>query len=210
MGRLAVGLSLLALFITFQNFSNVPLAVLMPQLSTAQARPVSPTDGNADMRALAPPIPQADDDTVLVTPQAGHDLDSIGQDWMTRQTSALTGGAEQKLLDKMNRKMNRWVNGPDDAKATRATASTSAPGKARMEAVGVQRDGTLTMRPKNVHFSRVNKMDMDLMGSTHLSCQYKGSSVQWDLSRNVVGDVDVNIRHDSKDAANSIHLQYNW
>lgn len=207
MGRLAVGLSLIALFVTFQNFTSVPLAVLRPQLSTAQARPVSPTDGKADMRALAPPNPETEEDSVLVTPQGGHDLDSIGQDWMTRQTNALTGGAEQKILDKMNKKMSRWVNGADDEGAARSPASAD---KAKLRADATEREGSLSMRPKNVRFSRVNKMDMDLMGSTHLSCQYKGSSVQWDLSRNVVGDVDLNIRHDSKDAANSIHLQYNW
>ncbi|MES2966110.1 MAG: hypothetical protein V4760_19680 [Bdellovibrionota bacterium] len=206
MGRLAVVLGLGALFISFQNFSNVPLAVLQPQLSTAYARAVSPTDGRADMRELAPPKPADEDDSVIAVPQSGNDLESVGQDWMTRQTNAITGGAEQKILDKMNRKMNRWVNGPDAGTPKREPGSVT--GVPRTERVASER--TDSVRPKNVRFSRVNKMDMDLAGDTHLSCQYKGNSVQWDLTRNVVGDVDLNIRHDSRDSANSIHLKYNW
>jgi hypothetical protein len=205
MGRLAVVLTLSALFITFQNFSNVPLELLRPQLSTAQARAVSPTDGRADMRELAPQRPEENEDQAIAVPQSGHDLDSVGQDWMTRQTNAITGGAEQKILDKMNRKMNRWVNGdePDHQKK-------SAQGVPRTERQPATKEATVSVRPRNIHFSRVNRMDMDLVGDTHLSCQYKGNSVQWDLSRNVVGDVDLNIRHESRDSANSIHLKYNW
>lgn len=205
MGRLTVGLTLLALFITFQNFTNVPLAVLKPQLSMASARPVSPTDGTADMRALAPAKPEDEEEAVLAIPQSGHDLDSVGQDWMARQTNAITGGAEQKILDKMNKKMSRWVNGDEEPTKKRGPASEVPRSVQKAES-----DQGFTIRPRNVHFSRVNRMDMDLAGSTHLSCQYKGDSLQWDLSRNVVGEVDVNIRHDSKDSANSIHLKYNW
>ena len=207
MGRIAVVLTLALLFITFQNFSNVPLGILKPQISTANARAVSPTDGSADIRKLAPQRPEAEDsDTVIAVPQSGHDLSSVGQDWMARQSKAITGGAEQKILDKMNKRMNRWVNGEGETIKPRQPGSeASAPRTERTTT-----PGRLTMRPKNVHFSRVNKMDMDLVGDTHLSCQYKGNSVQWDLSRNVVGDVDLNIRHDSRDSANSIHLKYNW
>lgn len=204
MGRFTVVVTLLGLFISFQNFTNVPLDVLRPQLSTAQARAVSPTDGRADMRELAPSKPRDEDESVIAVPQSGHDLESIGQDWAARQTNAITGGAEQKILQKMNKKMSSWI-GDDDTQETEANNSARKPASAKAD--GTNRTDA---RQRTFYFSRVNKMDMDLALDTHLSCQYLGSSVQWDLSRNVVGDVDLNLRHDSKDATNSIHLKYNW
>ncbi len=106
---LLLGMFLLFLF---QNFQPIPLERLKPE--AAWARVASPTDGSADMRRLAPPRAQPHAQEVIATPHSGQDMNSISQDWMSRQVHLITGGAEERMLADFNKKMNRMFKFEDE------------------------------------------------------------------------------------------------
>jgi hypothetical protein len=99
----------LGLFLLFQNFNTVPLSALKPDFAQALARPVSPTDGSGDIRKIAPQRQDLEDKPTIATPQSGNDMNSIGQDWLTRQSHLITGGAEERFLRDLNKKLEHLV-----------------------------------------------------------------------------------------------------
>ena len=204
-------IALIILSISFQNFSSIPLGILNPHISTAEARAVSPSDGSADIRKLAPQKPVEQDDPIVATPQSGGDLDSVSQDWMSRETHLITGGAEQKVLDKMNRRMSRWLASTPDEKAQGPQGQPGNGSTSALQTPSEPEGGLLSIvQPKSVRFTKMNQMDMSFENDAHLSCLFRGDSMQLDLSKNVIGNVDVNLRHDTHDDANSVHLKYSW
>lgn len=219
----------------FQNFQPIPLERLKPDF--AYAHPVSPTDGSADMRRLAPARPEPRAEAMIATPQTGNDMNSIGQDWMSRQAHLITGGAEERMLADFNKKMNRMfkfeeVEGeeyPDsgyDSDSTSGDDSGSSNqdngdhAKATIKSGGGRKPASIAkakresdyggFRPTSMQMTAVNRLQLSLRNRTRVSCQFQGSGLRWDISRPVSERFDVSIGHETSEAKSTLRLNYNW
>ena len=66
-------------------------------------------DGGVDIRELAPAHPSLTETSLIAQPQSGHDLGSVGQDWLARQTKLITGPTEERVLAGFNQALNRML-----------------------------------------------------------------------------------------------------
>ena len=87
-------------------------------------------EGGVDIRELAPAHPPLTETSFIARPQSGHDLGSVGQDWLARQTKLITGPTEERVLAGFNQALNRMLtprpeeNQPEENQvAERAPAS---------------------------------------------------------------------------------------
>lgn len=216
------------LLFMFQNFQPIPLKNLVPQLSTASARAVSPTDGSADMRKIAPSRPDVvpEEPKVIAQPQSGHDLGSVSQDWLMRQSHVITGGADEKILADVNRRMNR-VFKKDDSESSFDSSSVSpeninmnqpngnaaqlpAHTSKRKPASVKGEDDYFGMRPTSMNLVAVNQLQVGLQNKTKLSCAFEGSNVRWNVSRPINKTFDVNLQHESTKSKSMLNLNYSW
>ena len=210
------GLSLTGacLLLLFQNFTSIPLSDLKPKFEIVEARVTPASDGSVDIRDLAPHRREIRQREGLVAPQAGHDLNSIGQDWMIRQTHLLTGGAEKEILESLNKRVNRmfkfedvesedWPDGQSGESGDRKPSSEE-------ETEAAEAENAFLPRPKAVKFTAVNRVQMDFDNNTQVTCSFQGSSMQWDFVRPISRTLDLNLRHESSDSKSSVLINYSW
>jgi hypothetical protein len=223
----------LGVFVLFQNFTTLPLSALKPDFAQALARPVSPTDGTGDIRRLAPPRVQQEEKPSIASPQSGTDLNSISQDWLTRQSHLITGGAEERLLQDINKKLERLVtpsktdeqnetladdaNAPTSEKSDEPAHASSKGNRGPasvprivMEKARQSDTGISGMRLTSVRVMSINRVQVGLANKTQLSCSFSGDSMQWNVSRPVSKDFDLNLRHETGQAKSSVQLNYSW
>jgi hypothetical protein len=224
--------------ISFQNFAPVPFDQLNPSLNLAQAarkraehesaQTRTEQDGDSekarDIREWAPLKP-SDGTQTLAMPEASNDLGTIERSWITNQTHLLTGGADQKMLDDLNKRLNRWVKfepvegepwpEPGDDSSDNGPNSGSAPGGSgdddgtpKPDMSGLQ--DLFSMAPKSIRFSQVNRFQLDFKNQSRMSCLITGGGVKLDLSRPIGNRVDVGVAHDMAAKSSTVHLQYNW
>ncbi len=191
----------LTLILGFQNFTSIPLerlklAKLQPDLLVAYAE-------DNDIRRLAPSRPrnfEKSEQPKLAAPKSGHDLGSISQDWMTRQTHLLTGGADQRFLDDVNKKLHRALKRekqiPQD--------SGKDPGLNQPRA----EDEEPSLIAPSVKFTSLYRVEFGFSNQANVSCSVEGSNLRWDLSRPLSERIDFNLRHET--SGNSVRLHYNW
>lgn len=201
-----IGISLIAIM-AFQNFTSIPLEKLSP--GSRVAKSMNPHDGSADIRDLAPNRPDNFGDRPwMASPQAGHDLNSISQDWMSRQANLITGGAEQELLASLNRKIERsWKFEPIEGEPWPDSADDdqgSADGK------NGEKEESSRVKPKSIKLTGLNRLQMEFTNRTNLSCAMNGGSLQIDVSHPIGQSLDLNIRHESTAAKSSVMLNYSW
>lgn len=211
------------MIVSFQNFTGLPLEKLKPEFPQAKAYRKT-ADGSMDIRDLAPEKPSMTDNSLLTAPTSGNDLGSVSRDWMERQGKSLAGGADERLLASINRKIERWmrfepVNGEswpepgDDSSGSKGEGSDdggdSAPSTPGMPSFPGGED-MFGLKPTSVRLANLNQLELGFRNRSHLSCQVNGSNVQLDLSRPLSERMDVNLRHDSGQQSNSVLLKYNW
>ena len=196
---------LTALMVGFQNFTSIPLekmklAKLQPDVLIAYAE-------DNDIRRLAPHRPEnfdQKDQSKIASPETGSDLDSIGQDWVKRQGHLLTGGAEQKFLDDVNKKINRAL------KREEASEQTGESGASATATEPSQRAGERSYINPSVRFTALNRVELGFPNEAQVSCSVEGSNLRWDLSRPLSDRIDFNLRHETTGNANTVRLHYNW
>lgn len=166
--------------------------------ANASARVLTERDGTVDVRDFAP-LRSQPKQSFIAQPQSGNDLGSIGGDWIMRQTNLITGGAEQKLLEDMNRGLSKGMTRIIASYAPTTPVEVTAPQK---------QSSAEDLQP--MRFTHVNRMQMDLSLDTNLSCFWKGDSFEWDLSRRLDRNFDLKLRHQSRDAKSSVLINYDW
>lgn len=210
------------LIVSFQNFSSIPLENLKPQFQKAGAARKSP-DGGFDIREVAPRRPASLDEPQLALPQGGQDLESVGRDWAGRQAEIITGGAEKRLLASVNRRIDKWmkfepVEGepwpePGDEGGATSPGSDSGdgglPGIPGLPSVPGTED-MFGLRPTSLRMASVNKFEVGLADKTQISCSIESGNVKVDLSRPLTDRLDFDVRHESGQQSNSVHLRYDW
>lgn len=201
----------------FQNFKSIPIEKLRPRFNVAQARVVNPYDGSADLRDFAPVRPQEleERESFLSAPQSGHDLESIGGEWLRKQAHYLTGGADEKIVRQLNRSLNRLINSDSDDEFNKSGSETDGTKNAFARKSGTNKhddskDEPLRLLPKSMKFTSINRLEMDFGSQTHLTCSFEGSSVRWDIVRPINEKMDMNFRHETAGAKSSFLLNYNW
>ncbi len=202
----------IATFCFFQNFNTLPIAKLKPQFVSAQARAMAMTDERADMRHLAPDRPSDFDKSGVAQPQSGSDLNSISQDWVTRQTHLITGGAEQRFLEDVNKRMTRmlkWeeIEGEPYPEAEQPSGSGRGPASVPNDD---NEDEYYGMKPTSLRMLAINRVQVGFSNNTKVSCSIEGPDVKWDLSRSLNKNFDVNVRHEPANNKNTVHLNYSW
>jgi hypothetical protein len=230
---LLLGMFLLFLF---QNFHPIPLDRLKPEVAWANV--VSPSDGSADMRKLAPTRAQPHAHEVIAAPHSGQDMNSISQDWMSRQAHLITGGAEERMLADFNKKMNRIFKfedepgeeypesgyptseDPVDESKPDSSDSSQGNGKKSSRKVGGRQPASIAkiktendylgFRPTAMQLTAVNRLQLSLRNRTRVSCQFEGANVKWDVSRPINERFDVSFGHETSDARSTLRLNYSW
>lgn len=237
-----IGICMTVMVVSFQNFTgrlnDIPLDLLKPRLSFASARLAAARHVEAenlksgrsagDIRNLVPnPPQQIEDRRVLVMPDSGSDLQSVGQNWAVRQSEVLTGGAEKRLLEDINHSIqkffqpeaqNKYKNGikaPYSKEGRRpAQANSANQTNQNTENTGTDPDPSLEESSitsgKSLRFSRINRLELDWSEETQISCAVETGGMQWDLSQRINSRIDVNLRHKALDESSSLQLKYNW
>lgn len=214
--RVQKTLVLLAFFLffaTFQNFNSLPISELRPTGSLAYARnfAVQP-DKEQDLRKIAPSRPayMDQDHSYIASPHSGKDLNSVSQDWMKRQAFIITGGAEERFLVDVNKRINRFFQfKPEDSSDdTGDIPSSSAPNSGEKPA---PRASSLRFpKPTSMRFTTINRLQLDFGSSSSLSCSFLGDNLQWDFNRPLSNRFDVGLRHESTNSKSSVLLNYSW
>lgn len=197
--------------VSFQNFTAIPLEKLKLSGSYAEARIVG--DGT-DIRRSAPARVEPES-TGLAVPTQGNDLGSVGRDWMTKQAKLITGGAEERALQDLNKKMNRWIQSiasdDSDDDTSEAGSRPNGPNGPNDASVNDTSSSNQLLIPTQIRFSRVNRFEMDWSRKLQLRCDYTpGGSVDVALTRPISEQLEVNIQHRSSDQSNSFRLNYRW
>lgn len=220
---LILGVSAACLLISFQNFSDIPLEMLKPNFASARdsAEQEALRGRGGDIRRFAPDKPADYDDTVtLAAPQSGSDLASIGQDWVQRQTRMLTGGAEDRMLMSVNKKMERLFRSEDSVSpshsgnpiGSEADRNQDLNSKQARTNTPPSNDPSHAHEPflKGLRFNTLTRVEMSLSDETHLTCAYEGGGMQVDLAKPLSNSVDINLRHRSNDKSSTVQLNYTW
>lgn len=202
------------LIVSFQNFSHIPIEMLKPQFNFARAETarVKARIGQADARDLAPIKPGHGPHSKLAVPERGSDLGSVGQDWFERQARILTGGAEKRFIEDLNRKMNRMISSDEDEEASASSdlSSDSAGPHASSDDESDENSALSALRPKSIRLRSLTRVDMVVNDQAKLSCSYKEGGVQFEFSRSLDTRLDLNVRHKSNDSSSSVLLNYSW
>lgn len=207
------------LIVSFQNFSGIPLEKLKPELPQARALRLT-TQDSTDIREWAPEKPTGTDEPSLASPTSGDDLDSISRDWLSKQSQLMTGGAEQRLIASVNKRLERWmkfepVQGepwpePGDDSSSSDDSSESGEGTASPQAPQDPNDIFSSLTPTSIRLLSANKIEVNFASRTHLSCMVNGGQLELDLNQPITGNFGVDLRHRSGAQANSVHLNYSW
>jgi hypothetical protein len=211
---MSASLSAMAILISFfQNFTHLDSADLKPLYAPPHAMAQAAANGRADIRDLAPPTDGPIRRSTLAVPQSGANLGSVGQDWARRQADLMTGGAEQRFLSGVNRKVNRllkfeevksepWPEPGEDG--------ASGPSQPRDPEEMEDEGGYFGFKPRSVRITTVNRLEVGLHNRANVSCEIRGSAIQLDVSRPLGRNLDFNLRHDSSVKSNTLRIHYNW
>lgn len=221
--RLGVVLSAATLlFVLFQNFQPIPLKNLQPQFAAAYAHSMSATDGTADITRFAPTRIASQNDQVIAQPMNGSDLNSISQDWLARQSHLITGGADERFIADVNRRLDRLFRyedldeafpGDEEDEATDG-AATGHPNEGTRKPATTSEDSKndayFGLQPTSLQMIAVNHAELRLRNRTRVSCAIDGGSVKWNISRPISSDFDMNLQHEPAKAKSLIQLNYRW
>lgn len=209
------------MIVSFQNFTDIthiPLQKLTPNFAVARMLATADSHRNereSDIRKWAPTRPTNEfvPKQALVVPNGGSDLNSVTTNWLERQSHLLIDGADQRLLDSMNRKMQTFFSSKSDSRKSGANKSEGATTEAlknsqeRKEEIA---NHNSSEQSATIRFSTLTRVEMDIFQKTNLSCAYDGGGLQWNLSRPITQKVDINLRHKANDNSSTFHFNYNW
>lgn len=176
--------------------------------------------GRIDIRELAPYKPKTVDDRWLVAPTGGNNFDSISQNWLQHQTTVLVDGADQRLVERLNRNLYRWFGASDSDDSAGVTNRVTAdagsvhgartPASISPNAVSSNDESSSSSNIAPLHFAQINRLEMGVTSQSHLSCLVKGDSIQMDYSHRLNERLDLSLRHQSKDSSSSLQLNLKW
>ena len=124
----------------------------------------------------------------------------------------LTGGADERLLADVNKKMNRMFRfepledsiAPDDEDAAPAGENSVR------KPASADDDDSYGMQPTSLNFVAINHVQVGLKNKMKLSCAVDGSGTRFNVSRPINKNVDFNIQHETARSKSMLQLNYNW
>lgn len=173
-------------------------------------RPTSVTATGIDIRRIAPERPRDFSfRESLVTPTSNGDLNSVGQDWMIRQTSVLTEGADQKIVADINRSMGRWLRW-EDVQGEPWPDPDSSGGDSDSSSGSEGDGGRLFLKPKSMRFAQVNKIVIDWSHDVSLTCAATGATMLVNITKPIGASTFVDLEHNSSRGTSSFHFNFTW
>ena len=138
----------------------------------------------------------SDEPTSLVAPRQGRDLASVRDDWVDRQSKVWLGGADQRLLDSVNARLQSWLGNDDALEESEPTAGTLAN---REEA-----------EPQKFRFATINKVEYKWDQSSLLSCSAEGQGTKLDYSKAWSKNAQLGVEHNVSGNQTQVLLKYRW
>lgn len=134
----------------------------------------------------------------LVAPRSGRDLASVRDDWVDRQGKVWLNGADERLLDSVNARLQSWL-GNDEAEAELAAEA----------------EGTLTANeedsgPQKFRFATINKVEYKWDQSSLLTCSVEGQGTKLDYSKTWSQNAELGVEHNVSENQTQVLLKYRW
>lgn len=176
-------------FLFFQNFENIPLDRLKPNFKPS----AKAFENELDIREIAPSPESSPSGLQLASPTSGTDLESISVNWAQKQTQILTGGAEQRLIDQLNK--NLLFN-------DRRPASTDSE---------IDPEDDKTSPAKSfLKLKAINRLEIHLANQTKIDCSVDGEKLNLDLHSPSQKNINFSLSHESSSSKSSVLLHYDW
>lgn len=167
------------IFVCYQNFSP---------LSEEDRRTLEVME---ELRAMG------EEKTSLVAPRNGRDLASVRDDWVDRQGKVWLNGADERLLDSVNARLQKWL-GNEEADEEQSTET----------------DGTLAAEdssdPQKFRFATINKVEYKVDHSSLLSCSVEGQGTKLDYSKTWSQNAELGVEHNVSENQTQVLLKYRW
>jgi hypothetical protein len=167
------------IFVCYQNFS-----------------PLSEEDRRT-MEVMEELKAMGEEKTSLVAPRNGRDLASVRDDWVDRQSKVWLDGADQRLLDTVNTRLQKWL-GNEEAESEQTTEPDGA--LATDEESG----------PQKFRFATINKVEYKWDQSSLLSCSVEGQGTKLDYSKSWSQNAELGVEHNVSENQTQVLLKYRW
>jgi hypothetical protein len=138
-----------------------------------------------------------EESTSLVAPRQGRDLASVRDDWVDRQSKVWLNGADTRLLDSVNTRLQQWL-GNDEA------AEELAPVDEGTETA------TEDQEPQKFRFATINKVEYKWDQSSLLTCSVEGKGTTLDFSKTWSKDAQLGVEHNVSENQTQVLLKYRW
>jgi hypothetical protein len=134
----------------------------------------------------------------LVAPRSGRDLASVRDDWVDRQGKVWLNGADERLLDTVNARLQSWL-GNDEAKE---------------ELTSEDVEGTLAAEedsePQKFRFATINKVEYKWDQTSLLTCSVEGQGTKLDYSKTWSQNAELGVEHNVSENQTQVLLKYRW
>lgn len=140
----------------------------------------------------------SEEKTSLVAPRAGRDLASVRDDWVDRQSKVWLNGADQRLLDSVNTRLQSWL-GNDEA--SEELSSDEADGSLATD------EGS---EPQRFRFATINKVEYKWDQSSLLTCSVESQGAKLDYSKTWSQNAELGVEHNVSENQTQVLLKYRW
>ncbi len=168
------------LFLAYQNFG----ALTAEDLHTLQTM--------KEFSAL-----EQEEPPLLRAPKKGRDLASVSSGWAEDQSKVLLDGADERMVESLNEKINRWFRSESehDNLETNETPDSA---------------GTRLFGKKKVRFVRINSMELILETNSLLSCSIEPKGAHVDYSKNWSQNTSLGIGLRSENTQTQFIFRHNF
>lgn len=139
----------------------------------------------------------SEEKTSLVAPRSGRDLASVRDDWVDRQGKVWLNGADERLLDSVNARLQKWLGNDDAEEEPSETDETLA---------GTEEDS----EPQKFRFATINKVEYKVDHSSQLSCSVEGQGTKLDYSKTWSQNAELGVEHNVSENQTQVLLKYRW
>ena len=145
---------------------------------------------------------------LVVAPEGGHDLKSIGEEWMRDQGSHLIEGADQKIVDQINEQLNSQLK---DWTQPKKQSAGRGPASVPNDKDAAQAAADEASEPIPLRFTRVDQVAYAID---------KDSEFKWTAGTSGAGSVDysqklntntsIGFEHQSGNQQTNVQLKMDW
>lgn len=133
----------------------------------------------------------------VAIPRKGRDLASVRDDWVEQQGSLLLDGADQRLLDTLNHKIQSLFKS-DETSSAKAEISEGESASAEASVMD------------NFRFATLNRMEYRWSESSQLSCILETQGASLDYSQRLSHNTSWGVVHQGSENQTQLVLKHQW